>query len=218
MIKFKNSLFVHTPKTGGSWVKSVLSLHGGSRYSYAHDIPCNNLIRITADRLSPFMFVRHPLCFVFSLWNHWTREPRCRINNINRANRWMWDKSFSSDLYSKAIVEGDFSQTLENFTSFSPGFVSALFSRFMFGTTFVGKYENLRNDLIHALKVCNPVHYSTSLIEPGLVRDIRKSPPVNFSPTQVIYVNRSLLDNFMSSEPMVSTFSYDYVPPFFLGR
>lgn len=142
------SIFFHVPKTGGTWVTVVLKDIFKDRYQdykpspkhelnlrFEHITPKDSEDRIFKDRKS-FGFVRNPIDWYTSFWKY-------RMKNN-------WDNNFVLDRECR-------STNLEIFVrncldKYPEGFVSTLFKEFTEDLDFVGKQENLKNDLLRFLE------------------------------------------------------------------
>jgi hypothetical protein len=217
MISINKALYVHTPKTAGSWIERVLLDNGGKRVSYSHDIPKNHQLYISLMGYRPFTLVRHPLEYVHSIWKHWSGAPVCRLNNSDSSKFFMWDKEMTAQFYCDSIVEGDFELTLHNFTRNWPGFVSWLYGQFTFGCWYVGKYESLQAELLKALSLCGKWNSQKGL-PPSLISAINSKPALNVSQGKDCHANRGTIDAFMSAEPAVQLYNYNYIPSRFISK
>ena len=148
-------LFVHLPKTGGSWLRHVLRDAGFVADDdeevdpgvVAWPVPasassgmrrCHATARsIGHDPARSFCFVRHPLAWYRSLWAHGARDG--------------WEpKEFVLDQYGC----DDFLEFMDRcLRAFPTGFVSLLYRIYTEGAGFVGRYERLGDDLPAALEV-----------------------------------------------------------------
>jgi hypothetical protein len=147
-----NSVFIHIPKTGGTWVGEMLKKQGlfleellakktepNFLLHSAHNVPLRN--KEFQTRPHRFCFVRNPLSWYRS---YWIFHNSIRWNNdtcISRLN----DKFFEK--YIKNIVE----YCSKNKTSF----LFDLYFMFTKYCTFIGKQETLRADIITALTQAN---------------------------------------------------------------
>lgn len=162
------AIFLHIPKTGGSWITKVLHESGliAGKIGHKHaDIdhlfsPNSNnrsrMIQYNVKRLlgiypkNPFLFcfVRHPLSWYESWfkymsqpdqqWRHWGNEHDLR----------QW--------HPNAILNGlgdpDFNQFVRNVIHKRAGYVTEMYSRYTAPhINFIGKLENLHHDLIQVL-------------------------------------------------------------------
>ena len=212
MTRYKNALFVHVPKTGGSWIKSVLRQSGGQDVSYAHDVPANNRLYMLTRKVRPFCIIRHPLEFVYSVCRHWSGNPRCRASNSDVKKAYMWDKRHTAGFYCENIVEGDLEKTIANFTENWPGYVSWLYAQFMRDCFYVGRHERLKDDFERALLLIN------GSIDQELRTLILETKPVNVSKGREAVVAEDLARRFLDQEPIARTWGYDYLPDFVVRK
>ncbi|MDE1942848.1 MAG: hypothetical protein KGI47_06860 [Betaproteobacteria bacterium] len=139
MLILKNSCFIHVPKTGGTWVRHALlkagadfeyyTLNGTSHISLA-DCPCPERFK--------FAFVRHPLGLYKSYWQF--------------KMTYGWDDGNALD---NACRTDSFREFILGVTSRFPGAYGNGLND-MIGPEdrpieFVGRYENLLEDLVTAL-------------------------------------------------------------------
>lgn len=138
-----NSIFIRTPKTGSTFCKDVITKMGlfEQNIGHNHDKWENlNQNELFASKPFKFCFVRDPVDWYKSYWAH-------RMNNIWRPDI-RTDVNFL-DLYCK---DDSFEQFILNiYDRYPNGFIGDLFERYKRGCTFVGRFENLRHDLISAL-------------------------------------------------------------------
>ncbi len=212
MIQYKKALFLHVPKTGGSWIRSVLREAGGKDVSYPHDIPANKKFYMMTRNVKPFCIIRHPLEYVHSIWKHWSGNPRCRTNNMSPMKDHMWDKHHTSRIYLENIVEGDFEKTIANFNENWPGFVSWLYGQYMRDSFFVGRHERLRDDLARALILIN------GRIDDDLQDLIRSKNPVNVSLGAEAVLSQDLARKFIDQEPIAKSWGYEFFPEFVIQK
>ena len=155
----QNSMFIHIPKTGGTYIREHFAEVGWfETYGVGHgrkaDFPNQ------AHRFS-FTFIRDPIEWLVSFWTfyRWVVE----VNNCFEAQaRW------SGDAVSKGIVwdswrhdtnpvhvlwHKDFDTFLCRIRDHEPNIADLAFEYFSEGVDFVGKTENLTNDLIQALEM-----------------------------------------------------------------
>jgi len=152
------TVFLHVPKTGGSFITKALTDLGlvKREFSKKHadvDRFLNKSIR-TKRPAAPFIFcfVRNPLKWYESWWKY---------NNFHR-NWPNWGTSASSDYgwHPQNILNGcgdpDFSTFVQKAIKRRPGYVSELYSWYdRPETNFIGKNENLIDDLVHVLRLRN---------------------------------------------------------------
>ncbi len=190
--------FLHIPKTGGSWVKSVLKennlilkefghehadydrnlLKGGlSRREHLEEVISSTKKNLQLKmRPSPlnkqifrFCFVRNPISWYESWWKYMNERNWNNWGECNSKHNW----------HPNSILNGlgstDFNQFVTNVIKKRPGYVTELlFSYTKSGISFIGKTENIRNDLMTILDIINL---------PYDIESITKSPKVNKSQT-----------------------------------
>lgn len=171
LILKNGALFLHIPKTGGTWVTKVLREAGLVRCSIGHRHA--NLDHLLAPgwqglgrrlewgwkrslhlRTHPrpftFCFVRHPLDWYESFYLY-KSQPSLnweRDGDTDNFHRW----------HPNALLNGigggiGFNEFVTAVMDRSPGYVSALFNHYTFRPCdFVGKQENLREDLVTVLE------------------------------------------------------------------
>ena len=168
------AVFLHIPKTGGTWIRQVLREldlvkaplgHGHSPYDRAfwhdklhHDIKVVRYLLRRAvrsprmqHRMDPncfkFCFVREPLTWYESYWRFMQGIDWAWKDWGDEKDPYRWDPcAFINNLGSP-----DFNVFMRNVNRKRPGFVTELFSWYVQpGVDFVGKSENLEADLIEA--------------------------------------------------------------------
>lgn len=165
------ALFLHIPKTGGTWVTRILRETGLMRCSIGHRhanlehllapgyqglgrrlewMWKRSLYLNTHPRPFTFCFVRHPLDWYESFYLY-KNQPSLqweRDGEENNFHRW----------HPNAVLNGlgegrDFNTFVSAVMDRYPGYVSALFNHYTFRPVdFVGKQENLRQDLLTVLE------------------------------------------------------------------
>ncbi len=170
------AVFLHIPKTGGSWITKVLTEQKLVRANFGHKhatfdrvlfrenfeksyklIPSmlgrwfmKNFGRDRRRNEYMFCFVRHPLKWLESFWRF------CKGLDWNA-----WGEVRSRTLWHpNAILNGlghdEFSPFVGNVIRRRPGYVSELFASYtQAGIDFIGRQENLVDDLICVLKHLN---------------------------------------------------------------
>jgi hypothetical protein len=139
--------FLHVPKTGGTWVVGALQASGVelsivrrpamSRVTLVEDHIGLDESPDLADRFT-IAFVRHPLTWWPSFWVY------------RRMTGWADDHPIDS-----CTQSDDFNEFIENVITNLPGDLSRRFEAYV-GTlshpiSFIGRYEQLRDDLIDGL-------------------------------------------------------------------
>lgn len=152
-IRTDKSVFYHIPKTGGIWVKEAMRQSGCVGYGRCRDIKGRSQkFGLKREHATPdvvrdgykkglfsFCFVRHPVAWFKSFWCY-----RVKTGHL--------DVRFPSD----RLWDGMFETFIVNvLKEFSDGFVTELYQYYVGETAdkvdFVGKQENLADDLVKAL-------------------------------------------------------------------
>ena len=155
-----NSVFYHVPKTGGSWARFAINNAGISRYEIGpnrtnpHGLPCEvkEFCESARDMFS-FCFVRNPC--------DWYKSFYC----FRCLKGWKPGHEKIDDYESE-----DFEEFIMNCVDQSPGWLTERFRPYVDDVDFVGKQENLCDDLILALNTAGE-HFSED--------DIRSVAPIN---------------------------------------
>jgi len=177
------TLFIHVPKTAGTWVTEVLSKTGFVTKQYVpFHWPLESLRsmwREQRERQLPFTwaFVRHPLSWLESAWKY------------QRGRKWVDSgplAEFRSDVFE------DFVRQL---LAKRPGHVTGVFESYVGKPgdkiDYIGRYENLRSDTIEALRRAG---------EKASVDVIRRAPPRNVSPPGDVSLPNDLRQAVLESE------------------
>ena len=158
---FKNAVFLHVPKTGGTWVKAAVSNADIEFEEYLVDGDIHGDLSYCRfrDRFI-FAFVREPLSVYQSYWRFKTMVG--------------WDPRNPFDMDCAAPT---FDTFVENVLRLEPAWCSRMFEDYVGRTvadeiSFVGRYEALADDLVRALGMIG-----ASFDEAAL----RATPPVNVS-------------------------------------
>lgn len=158
-------IFLHVPKTGGTFIIALLKENGLVRERIGHEhadyertnlynwnvLTRKSLIPMIKRRMVPlgrkdekpfrFCFVRHPLSWYESWWTYMELNSWRKWGDENDFKRW----------HPNAVLNGlgspDFNVFVHNVARKRPGYVSELlFSYAKPNVDFVGKLENLRMD------------------------------------------------------------------------
>lgn len=172
------SIFLHIPKTGGNWVTQVLyrenlvlSELGAHKHvdpphlfanlgntpwqlfkNWGHNLPARlrvNLSWLRHGKPYMFCFVRHPLAWYESWFKYMQQE----------SMQWKYygDTRNPTNWHPNAMLNGtgaaNFNDFIRNTIKRRPGYVTELFGNYTQPDLidYVGKQENLREDLIHVL-------------------------------------------------------------------
>lgn len=184
------SLFLHLPKTGGSWVTRVLHDSGlverELRKPHKHldarravrAYRANSRARVgafasrglfrPAEPGVPFMFcfVRHPVRW-YESWYKYASHPEVAWKRFGRKG---WHPNAMLD----GLGDEDFSVFVRRVVERHPGYVSRMYRWYdQPGVAFVGRQERLRDDLVEVLRLLS-VEFDEAAI--------RASKPLHVSP------------------------------------
>lgn len=171
MLILPRSCFLHVPKTGGSWVKKAILASGincepfspgGNHHPGLNECPCPGKFK--------FAFVRHPLGLYRSYWQykmtygwdpHNAIDQRCRADDFH---------AFATAVLTQ--MPGVYSRSLADFVGTAQQPID-----------FIGKYENLVEDLITALNLagCRFDEDAIRALPPLNVSD-KQAFPADFTP------------------------------------
>lgn len=164
MVISPRSVFFHIPKTGGSWVTKVLKEMGICEVDYRPHF--RHILNLQAEHVTyrdidknrikgkfSYAFVRDPVEWYRSFWKFRTAGG--------------WDMRFILDRECKNV---DFNKFVENVARVFPeGFVSSIYKEYLGHqldqVDFVGKQENLKEDLEKALTLAGEVFSSERIKE-----------------------------------------------------
>lgn len=199
-VRLRNgAVFLHIPKTGGSWVTQVLREAQVVRCTFSHmhaDIDRTvNFVRYyphhyVHNSLShgpgwsrgiresyKFIFVRDPLVWLESWWTFMCDWNWKSWTTHDRHGHLRWHPVNALD----RLGDPDFNRFIENVICYEPGFVTNLYARYIGPeVNFIGRQETLVEDL---LAVCNECgvdideHFVRSRA-PVNARSQFRSPPV----------------------------------------
>jgi hypothetical protein len=165
-----DALFLHVPKTGGTWVTAVLRDLGLVRCRVVSKHADMEHVRHCA-RLQPgryleacakagprwqrrvrrgwkFCFVRHPLSWYESYWL-FMRARGWNAWGVNRRGRPRWHPNAGLD----GLGDDDFNLFVRRVLERRPGYVTRLFGQYATADVgFVGRQERLADDLLGVLR------------------------------------------------------------------
>jgi hypothetical protein len=143
----KKSAFLHIPKTGGTWIRRILTDNGLVTRVLMYDEPA-----LTSEHHAPshhsvikpedappvvFAFVRHPLTWYRSYWA-W-KEKMFAWSPVNP--------------FDKQCASGNFPDFIGKvFTHYPKGYLNQMYPFFTNHCTVVGRYESLQDDLTRILR------------------------------------------------------------------
>lgn len=161
------SIFVHIPKTGGTWVSDALrkcELEVIPQAKFTYHITIQEISRSIKKDKQAFVFIRNPVTWYQSRWS----DPHCRwyqyfyvlkkasTEKRPKPNKWTRCTQILYSINGKTIDEFDnFNLWLENLLSKRPTWLIDYYKLFI-GDKFnriknIGYYENIEEDLIKIL-------------------------------------------------------------------
>ena len=192
-IRIDKAVFLHIPKTGGTWVTNYFRDSGMLREEIKVQHPLGkvylahaNGLELQQSDLPKFCFVRHPLTWYRSYW---------QMKHFNVPDR--------SQGYIDTAVDQLFHEFIKTITTDRPGFLSEYFAEYTDYCLHVGKQETLREDLNEIL----------SLLEIDFDKDTlfhRKSE--NVIPTIQKYSWELAMEIMKTEKEIVDKYGYDYIP------
>lgn len=190
-IQISKAIFLHIPKTGGTWVTNYFRETGMDHWHkelglHAHigSDQIRKIIGHTEDLC--FCFVRHPLTWYRSYWQHKTDLAR--------------ERSLG---YLDSIVDLPFQEFIETILQNQPGFLTNHFRIFTERCRFVGKQENLRKDLNNFLKYLRIPYDKEYLF---------KMPRANITPSNKKYPIELALAIMEAEKGLINEYNYNYIP------
>lgn len=161
------AVFLHVPKTGGTWVTKVLYDLGLVEQEFGHQhadmvrvlhaygfpvgkssMGCPNASISHQIEISTykFCFVRHLLSWYESWWRYMEEKEWIGWGKLDDKNHWHPCMTLNG------MGHSDFNMFVTNVLTAHPGFVTELYSRYTdCGIHFVGRQESLAEDLLHVL-------------------------------------------------------------------
>lgn len=151
-IKTNKSIFYHIPKTGGIWVKEAMRQSGIAPYGRCKDRKGSHPWGLKREHSTPdivcdedknglfsFCFVRHPITWYKS---HWCYRVKIQALDINSVINRVWHHVFETFV-------------LDALEAFPSGYITELYQYYVgkdgSKIDFIGRQENLTNDLVEAL-------------------------------------------------------------------
>jgi len=159
----KHAALYHIPKCGGLWARAAC-LAAGLRWTRVDGCQHSDVM---VDRPHRICFTRKPAPWLQSFWAFHT------------ATKWEQYTDSAGFIFYACYRPGeDFSTFVDRYLDRMPGAIQRMFERYKQRCTFVGRVENLRQDLTRALVD------SCEAFDP---KPIYELPPLNVSPTKPEY-------------------------------
>ena len=209
-ILLPNSVFIHTPKTGGQWVTSALEraglVRGKSGVVHATTDEIFTTSNLTENKMT-FAFVRHPLSWYQSMWAHRMDEQWQPIDDTEWFSS-NWIRIWAD--FTKYCQSNNFNEYIAKCVDHFPGgFLSSLFDAYTHSCDFVGKQEQLASDLITVLTLAGE-DFELKQIKETPKKNIRGRQPKRRY--QTIFTNESI-DRIMKAENrLIRKFNYYDIP------
>lgn len=189
-----NSVFLHIPKTGGSWVKRVIQ---NLKLDIKREDEGWHSVQLLPGKFT-FAFVRHPLTWYQSIWAYCWKEKH-------------WH--YGQHVKLACCKDADFDAFIDKVASrFPKGFLNNFYAKWTKHCHFVGKYENMYNDLVTALQTAK------EKFDPQIVLDM-KSYTRNAAAKTDQWKNKCLYFDMHSAEKImkieheiIKQYDYDYIP------
>lgn len=165
MLIFKNAVFLHIPKTGGTWVAAAVKNAGLDFCNYLVDDDIHgDLSCCPFQNRFIFAFVREPLSLYRSYW-------RYKMGQSNMTTEWDAKNPFDVSCAART-----FDGFVENVLRLHPAWCSTMFEDYVGQPNneihFVGRFESLADDLVRALAMSGTTFNECA---------IRDTPPMNVS-------------------------------------
>jgi len=205
-----NSTFIHIPKTAGQWAAAALENAGlvVDRIGVVHASP-DELEQEEEFRRRNFRFtfVRHPAAWYQSMWAHRIDEEWEPIDDPEWFTpKWIdfWAE-FTGACHSNSF-EGFLRKCVAHYPS---GFVSTLYDAYTNGSNFIGKYENLVEDICTALDQASESYDQRRIIETE-PRNVRGKRPHR---RRGVEYSSDLLELILNTEmAAIKKYGYEEVP------
>lgn len=196
------ALFLHIPKTGGSWVRHVLREQGLVKMEWPHPHPeldrvlnlpryyplhfAKQSIKHKSLRLYreiqqsyKFCFVRHPHSWYESYWRFMQGHDWKSFHNERQQERTiLFKRPWHPNAYLERIGRRDFRTFMQTVLTEYPGYLTQMYGWYAppGEIDFVGRTESLVDDLLEALTRAGIT------VDEGAVRNTEK---VNTSPNRI---------------------------------
>ena len=194
---------LHVPKTGGTWVWRALEAAGVEIEVLGEPPPNPKTNHLDLSRTEEYAdrftiaFVRHPLDWWRSLWAYRMRtewDPKGRIDSVARSE--------------------DFNTFIEQVVERLPGDLETQFARYIGPPSrpiaFVGRFESLADDLVHALEMAEEEFDEQMLRShpPDNVNDYVRFPAL-YRPdvaARLAKSERAVIERFYADDPIPARF------------
>jgi hypothetical protein len=197
-LRTERMLFLHVPKTGGSYVAGALQAVLGVRPLDFSDSPDRRernghagLRSFAENDLFTLAFVRHPLSWYRSFWSYRMRRGWRMEHPLDRAAR-----------------SEDFHEFVTRVAERLPGYLNLLFGEFIGSAErpidYIGRYERLTDDLCAALAGESFDEQALRAREPVNATDYARHP-VHYEPDaawRLALAEHRVIERFYSHDPV----------------
>lgn len=186
--QISGAIFLHIPKCGGTWVRNYLN---ETKLTVREIEPEHINAHTIREKIDPTediicCFVRHPLTWYASYWQH-------RQQLVTRRDGGPIDN----------IVDLPFTDFIEGILKDYPGYLSKFFDTYTNRCRFIGKQETLRDDLnviLSGLKIKYNQNYLYTRVLDNVTEKTAKYP-------------YSLAKEIMITEKaIIDRYNYNYIP------
>lgn len=188
MIRIQNGVFLHIPKTGGTWLSKYFEEAGMilDRTPLGHENGSQIPKKWARDNPISFCFVRHPMRWLRSYW-------QCKQEVVLDRLGGPID----------TIVDLSFNKFIDAVIDMLPGYVTGFFAGYTDYCHFVGKQETLRDDLVNLFRYAR-IPYNHSLMM-SMEND-------NVIPSTEKYTIAQALKIMELDKKMAEQYDYNYLP------
>ena len=176
--------FVHVPKTGGTWAMQAMKRAGVKYEILGEGDPHPSQDKIEAP--FRFGFVRHPATWYASWWAFFHEK----VHDYDPPNE-----------FERRTMELSFPDFVNYVTETQPGFMIGLYNRYVGPPDdeidYIGRYENLVEHLIHALRLADIPFDPEAIIQTPHANVAGERPMITPEQREAIYnAEREVYDRF----------------------
>lgn len=165
-----NSMFIQVPKTGTGWVQRALT-DAGVKWEHTPGQDTwhagfDQVKQHLGERTHVFGFVRRPEVWLGSVWSYWMQDHESGRDHAQRHK----DAGWSVEAEMMDLIPCSFQAFVVWSEERSPGWVTRAMLGRLDGADWIGRQEDLCEDLIKALRYCGETFDEEA---------IRRRPPHN---------------------------------------
>jgi hypothetical protein len=203
----KKSIFIHIPKTGGTFFREHFNEQIGWFEMLGEGHGNMEDFNLFSDRFS-FTFIRHPEKWLISYWNffqivmqqHNLFEWQAELAEQAVRENIKWTRWHDKGNPIEVLWHEDIDVFLERILNHAPNVVDLCFRHFTYNVDFIGKTETLVNDILFALELAGEdLSFYQSDIILGWSEDKRNVHPV----ADGFRFNSSLMNEIMDKNPLI---------------